>query len=40
MAKVDAALAAAGLTIDAVMAQTLALNIRQIESIDRMVAAR
>ena len=37
VAKVDAALAAAGLTIDAVMAQTLAANIRQIESIDRMV---
>ena len=34
----DAALAAAGLTIDAVMAQTLAVNIREIESIDRMVA--
>jgi len=31
----DAALAAAGLTIDAVMAQTLAVNIREIESIDR-----
>jgi hypothetical protein len=39
VAEVDAALAAAGLTIDAVMAQTLAVNIRQIESIDRMGAA-
>jgi len=38
VAKVDAALATAGLTIDAVMALTLAMNIRQIESIDRMVA--
>ena len=38
VATVDAALAAAGLTIDAVMAQTLALNIDEVDRIDRMIA--
>ena len=38
MATVDAALAAAGLTIDAVMAQTFALNIDEVDRIDRMIA--
>jgi hypothetical protein len=38
VAKVDAALAAAGLTIDAVMAETLARKIDEVERIDRMVA--
>ena len=38
MATVDAALAAAGLTMDAVMAQTLALKIDEVERIDRMIA--
>ena len=37
VAKVDAALAATGLTIDALMAETFAGN-RQVERIDRMVA--
>jgi hypothetical protein len=39
VAKVDAALAAAGLTIDAVMAETLAVNIDKFERIDRLVAS-
>jgi hypothetical protein len=38
VATVDAALAAAGLTMDAVMAQTLALNIDEVDRIDRMIA--
>ncbi len=39
VAEVDAALEAAGLTLDHVMAQTLALRINEIERIDRMIAA-
>jgi hypothetical protein len=38
VATVDAALAAAGLTMDAVMAQTLALKIDEIDRIGRMIA--
>ena len=38
VATVDAALAAAGLTMDAVMAQTLALKIDEVDRIDRMIA--
>jgi hypothetical protein len=38
VAEVDAALAADGLTRDAVMAQALALKIDEVERIDRMVA--
>jgi hypothetical protein len=38
VAKVDAALAATGLTRDEVMAETLALKIDEVERIDRMVA--
>jgi hypothetical protein len=39
VARVDAALAGAGLTLDHVMAQTLRARIAEIERIDRMVAA-
>ena len=39
VAQVDALLASAGLTIDAVMAQTLRVRIDEIERIDRMIAA-
>lgn len=35
--KVDKLLASAGLTIDAVIAQTLALKLDQVERIDRMI---
>jgi hypothetical protein len=37
--QVDAVLAAAGLTIDHVMAQTLRLRIGEVERIDRMIAS-
>jgi hypothetical protein len=37
--QVDKFLASAGLTMDAVMAQTLSININDIERIDRMIAA-
>jgi hypothetical protein len=37
--KVDKLLASAGLTMDAVMAETLAINLDAIERIDRMIAA-
>ena len=39
VAAVDAALAAAGLSLDHVMARTLALRIAEIERIDRMIAS-
>jgi len=39
VAQVDALLASAGLTMDAVMAQTLRVRIDEIERIDRMIAA-
>jgi len=38
VAKVDAALAATGLTRDRVMAETLARKLGEVERIDRMVA--
>jgi hypothetical protein len=38
VAKVDAALAATGLTRDRVMAETLARKLDEVERIDRMVA--
>jgi hypothetical protein len=37
--RVDKLLASAGLTVDAVMAQTLSINLNDIERIDRMIAA-
>ena len=40
IAKVDKVLAAAGLTIDAVMAETLALRLDDIERIERMIASQ